>query len=225
MLKKPNIYLIGVDALATHREFVFEQDNEEEDAIASAVAEVEAMENPGEVPPPPQSEIPSLPPEPLKERFLQSEIEGVSDEAWTNFVLSMKTALPNAVSASGAFGMFEMRPRRLADLGITKNVVPVNSPTRRMMWIGEWVPPLTEEKFLKSPKIQYETFVNSMKNYDAGMADGSIKAPEYWPEEMTWSGALAILHKCGPSGLVTWADEERRLPATLDLYYKTNGLF
>lgn len=166
-------------------------------------------------------EVPAVP----SSRYLESELDGVDDEAWTEFVLAMKTQEPSAVSASNEYGMFALKPRRLADLGLVKNLSNARSG-KRMVWVGDWVPPLTEKLFLATPRLQYKAFAASMQRYATGIADGSITMPDGGrPEDMTLSGALAILHRAGPSGLKTWGDEAKRFPATIDLYAKVNGTF
>lgn len=159
-------------------------------------------------------------------KLLKSEVPGVDDEAWTDFVLAMKTALPSAVSASNGLGLFEMKIRRLADLGLVKNLKNKRSSGGRMIWTGDWVSPMTEKKFLASAQKQYEAFVASVKAYVAGLADGTIANPDGGrPEGMSLSGILAVLHKCGPSGLKTWNDEENRFSDTIALFDATNGIF
>ena len=44
-------------------------------------------------------------------------------------------------------------------------------------------------------------------------------------ENITLSGALAILHRCGPNGLKSWSDESARFPMTVALFERTNGIF
>jgi hypothetical protein len=158
---------------------------------------------------------------------LKSEIPGVSDEAWTEFAHAMRTADLKTVSSSGALGMFGLKQRRLADLGLMKNVTPANTRTTgKMQWKGEWVPPLTEKKFLASAVEQYKAFGASMRQYIEGLSDGSVKQPEEGlPADMTMSGVLAVLHRCGPSGLATWMDVEDRFPQTVTLFSNANGIF
>lgn len=159
-------------------------------------------------------------------RVLKSELDGVSDEAWTDFALALKTASIGAVSASNAYGMFEFKPRRLADLGLIRNVFKTRGPTKRMVWIGEWIAPMTEAKFLGSPTEQYKALASSMRDYVKRLRDGSIPKPDGGrPQGMTLSGALAVLHRCGPSGLKTWNDAAARFPETNALYQKANGIF
>jgi hypothetical protein len=192
-----SVYLHGLDVLAGT--YV-----DEDEALAQhVIAEMEAID------PIPQP----------KTRALSSQIPGVPDEAWTEFSLTMKTASPKSISKSGSLGMFEMKPRRLADLGLMRNV------EKKKSWTGQWVPPLTESGFLSSAVEQYDAFGKSMRDYIAGLDSGAVPQPEDGlPRDMTLSGALAILHRCGPQGLLRWADGER-FPETEALYKAANGIF
>lgn len=190
-------YLVGVDVLAGDS---VTAPDEVVQMAEVAIAELKAAEQPRLV---------------ERRRSLQSEIENVDDADWTDFVLAMKTQEPGAVSASNEMGMFGMKPRRLADLGLMRNLKGVRSPTDRMVWIGEWVPPFSEAKFLASPALQYQAFSESMRRYVAGIEV---------PEEMSLSGALAILHRCGPNGLRSWSGGER-FPSTVALFERANDIF
>lgn len=153
---------------------------------------------------------------------LPSEIEDVSDEDWTKWVQAMKVGEPTTITDSGALGLFGIKPRRLEDLGLMKNVEPFNE-RRRMKWDGDWVPPMTREAFLGNPSIQYRLLAISTRLYCQALADGEIR----WPnsDDVTLSGALALLNKCGPRVLEDWADASRRKPSTEELFKATNGLF
>lgn len=161
-------------------------------------------------------------------RLLPSELEGVDDEAWTTWVLAMKVAEPTDVADSGALGMFAIKPRRLADLGLMKNVSHSNPrKTGQLQWSGEWADPrLTRDVFLSSPTIQYRAFVASTRFYATGIEDGSISCPDVLADDgVTLSGALALLHKCGPRALEQWSNVKSRKPGTIELFGVTNGLF
>lgn len=226
-------YLDGVDALSILRPLVSEELVDEDAATACdevrqvadrAVAEVEAGAGNAPVPSalkPFAAEESAAPGATAPSRLLASEISGVSDEAWTRFAMAMRTAAPSAVSASNALGMFEMKPRRLADLGLVTNVSCTRSPTGRMVWVGEFVRPLTSKAFLGSPKIQYAVFAASMRQY----ADSLRAAADSWPDGATLSGLLAVLHRCGPGGLKNWGDADKRFPDTVALFEKANGIF
>jgi hypothetical protein len=151
---------------------------------------------------------------------LKSEIPGISDEEWAQFVRSMITAPVSAVSPSNALGMFEMKPRRLADLGLVGKLSRTKAPSGRTVWTAVFVSPMTSDKFLKSPRAQYKVFSLSMRNYAKRIANGEIiKEPD-----MTLSGSLAILHKAGPNGLKTWK-EGQRFPSTQAIHDRISGIF
>lgn len=152
---------------------------------------------------------------------IPSPLDGVSSEKWTAFVRAMLTAPLSAVSASNALGLFEMMPRRLGDLGLVTGLARTRSPrSKRTIWTGRFVAPLTSDHFLKSPEVQYRVFEQSIVDYATRIADGEIEKDA----EMTLSGALAILHRCGPRGLQTWAKGER-FPATVRAYERAAGIF
>jgi hypothetical protein len=214
---KANLYLLGVDTLAGKHQVGVYVDDDADDGGAAAT---ESSLRPFRVPAPVER------PAALADRVLQSPIPEVTDEGWTQFAVAMKTQDPTVVSASNGLGMFDMKPRRLADLGLMKIIGSTRSPARRMAWLGEWVSPLTQDKFLATPNLQYRAFAASMKRYVGGLRDGSVPLPDGGlPPEMTLSGVLALLHRCGPNGLKTWSDAGKRFPATIALFEATNGLF
>lgn len=154
-----------------------------------------------------------------QEASLPSVLRAVSAEEWTQFVRGMIVAAVSAVSNSNALGMFEIMPRRLADLGLVERLTP-GKRGKRTVWLAVFVPPMTCEYFLRSPQVQYSAFARSMRAYDAGLSSGEIKQVP----DMSRSGALAILHRAGPKGLETWTSRER-FPATQQLYDKVAGIF
>lgn len=198
-------YLLGVDVLAGRSVIGYADAEEETDQASPALRPFSV------------TSVPTA----LVGHTLKSEIPEVSDAAWTKFALAMKTASPSAISDTGAYGMFQLKPRRLADLGLMKNLVNVKGK-----WTGDWVEPLTEKVFLASPPAQYRAFGASMRRYVDGLRDRTIPRPEGGrPEGATLSGILAVLHRCGPSGLKTWNDVNDRFPDTVALYQKANGIF
>mgnify|MGYP001568307561 CR=1 FL=1 len=161
-----------------------------------------------------------------KPSTLRSEISGVSDEQWTEFAKAMRVQDAGAVSASNELGFFAMKPRRLADLGLMRELTRVQSPARRMVWVGEFVEPLTQEIFLRSPKLQYRAFADSMQRYAAGIGTGAVPRSALSAlGDTTLSGVLAVLHRSGPSGLKNWHDKSKRFPNTVTLFEKVNGIF
>lgn len=204
-------------------------DQAETAATEAAVAAVavpgeKALSVPALSPAGPTSTLPSLLPVP--KRTVPSPIPGISDVKWTQFLLAMVVAPLDSVSASNGYGLFNMKMRRLADLGLVKGETATRGTSKRMIWVGDFVPPMTAERFLSSREAQRSAFGESMRRYVAALADGSIPKPSGgWPAKTTLSGALAILHRCGPQGLSTWADESKRFADTETLVTKANGIF
>jgi len=133
-------------------------------------------------------------------------------------------ALPGATSGSG-FGMFDLKARRLVDLGLLSSPTCARSPDGKMVWMGQWVPPHTQKGFLGSPKLQYAALVASLTGYYRGLKDGTIPRPDGGrPGDMSLSGVLAILHKCGPRGLKVW-NAAQKFESTQQLYDAANGIF
>ncbi len=156
---------------------------------------------------------------------LPSPLPDVSDEAWTKFADQMRTAKMGAVSKSNALGAWELKPRRLADLGLVMSLSYTKDPkTNRLIWTGDFIPPLSAKKFLNDPMLQYKTLVKSMVDYANKLCSGEIALPDGGiPEDMSASGALAILHRAGPNGLKAWNTD--RFESTNNLYSRVNGIF
>lgn len=189
-----------------------------------AVAEAEETDRPSALVPFTEEGEALAPPQLPAQTALNSELPGVSSEAWTKFARAMRTAQRGAVSASNGIGGWELKPRRLADLGLMKNTSCVRSATGRMVWVGEFVSPLTLKDFLANTKLQYQAFSASMRKYLAGLRNGSIAKPDGGtPAGITLSGVLAILHRCGPNGLKSW--NTKQFPDTAALYESANGIF
>ncbi len=156
-------------------------------------------------------------------RVLPTELPGVADDAaWTEFVFAMRTALPQALSASNGYGMFELKPRRLADLGLMDNLRRARGAGGRVVWAGDFVKPLTAKKFLASPTEQYKAFGESMRRYVAALQDGSLGSAGV--TDLSLSGMLAVLHRNGPHGLSNWAAGDH-FTDTEALVALANGVF
>ena len=168
-------------------------------------------------------------------------LSGVSGEGWRRFAHACTIAEkdePNAgqprqfhvVSPWGGFGSFDLRPKRLEDLGLMTHVRPerVNG---RQIHIGEFIAdadlaalglgeifrgPLTRERFLRAPLLQNLVFFESIRRYDEEIRKAL-------PADVSRSGALAILHRTGPNGLASWT--KRKLENTVALFQRANNLF
>lgn len=125
--------------------------------------------------------------------IMRSPLSGVTNEAWTKFVRVLEVQPLSAVSESNTIGMFAHRPRRLVDIGIMEKPRHFRAPNERMVCAAEFVPPMTDILFLKSPLAQYEALVASMVGY--------AKEYEKVPDGFSFAGMLAILHRAGPPGL------------------------
>lgn len=170
----------------------------------------------------PSPEAPALRPFQPEGRVLKSELPGVSNEAYTHFVFVMKVAALGAVSPSNGLGMFDMRYKRLADLGIVENPrYKRDVITNRSVQIADWVAPLTREGFLKSASVQYKVFVASMGKYFLDLRDRRLVLPQ----GVTASGALAILHRGGPGALTKWSEPDQQFESTRELFAHANGVF
>ncbi len=200
-----------------------------------AASEAPKAESIGFAPPEPEVEVsaPALRPFQPNDRVLESVLPGVSHKAWTDFVFAMKVAPLNSISKSNGLGMFDIRYKRLQDLGLVTNLSYRRDPIiNRSVQVADWVPPLTKDKFLKSANAQYKTFVASMKAYFDELRTGTLTVGVNGnaviitlPRGVSYSGALAILHRGGRSALAKWSDPTQQFEATRELVRVANGAF
>lgn len=152
-------------------------------------------------------------------RVLESPLSGVSNEQWTDFAFAMKVGRLDLISPSNGLGMFDMRYKRLADLGLVENLrYKRDVVTNRSVQVADWLPPLTRALFLKNASAQLKVFVASMKSYFNDLRDGLPM-----PEGASMSGCLAILHRGGHGALAKW--NECKFESTLELFNVANGVF
>lgn len=118
-------------------------------------------------------------------RVLPSPIEGVDDAAWTEFARAMTVSAVDSVSKAGALGAFGMKPRRLVELGLAEEGVPLR-----------FAPPMTRERFLSDASVQCATFGASMKDYAKRIRSGEIAVGG-----RGLATALVILHRGGRGAL------------------------
>lgn len=159
----------------------------------------------------------------VKTGKLASPIEGVSDDAWTNFTRQMKSANPEDIDAKGNVGMFAMTVRRLTDLGVFKDPKKVGG-----VWNANWQIP--REKLLSNPKLQYKLFEKSMVGH-VGLIKNKLDkgiAIEIGGKNATLSGLLAVAHRAGAEGMNKWIDDPNqraKFPNTTAVYVAMNGIF
>jgi hypothetical protein len=80
---------------------------------------------------------------------IHSPIAGVSDAAWERFRVALAVQAPGAISESGGFGSYDMRPRRLADLGYVGDLRCERTKSGRQVYRCTFLSPWTEERFLR----------------------------------------------------------------------------
>lgn len=158
------------------------------------------------------------------EAQIKSPLPTASDQAWTQFVRVMVVAPLGAVSDGNLVGMFQMTPRRLADIGILTPPRRSRNGGGKTIWVARFKSGAPSD-FLKSVPKQYDAFQRSMVDYTMRMDAGEITRPE----SVSLSGALAVLHRAGPAGLRSWGgDSVAGFPAaqvTRKLYERVAGLF
>jgi hypothetical protein len=134
-----------------------------------------------------------------------SPLEGVSNEAWRRFEAALKVQATGAISTSGGFGAYDMRPRRLVELRDGKGR-PYATALRRSTGVGrqsqtcDFVLPWTQKRFLSDSIAQYAVFAKSISLYHRALLSGELKRPE----GVSMAGALAILHIGGRGALAGW---------------------
>lgn len=152
-------------------------------------------------------------PRPARPRFssnTRSPIEGVSDDAWMRFVAALEVQPIRAISASGGFGSYDTRPRRLVELGLATDPEYIRGESGRFAHRCKLNAPLTVERFLADPVIQYAALTKSIAAYYAEIMSGALRVPS----DATLAGTLAILHRGGRGALASWPklfEETRRL--------------
>ena len=136
--------------------------------------------------------------------FVASPLPGVLDTAWEKFLYALDTGAPiGATSPSGGLGSFDLRPRRLAELGLmSKLSYARGAPGKREICVGEFVPPMTRERFLSDVMVQNDALIASMVAYDEDLTTGELVRPE----GLSRAGALAILHRGGRGALTKWPE-------------------
>jgi len=151
---------------------------------------------------------------------IASPLPGVSDAQWERFRSVLEQPI-KAVSESGGLGAFDMRPRRLAELGYMHKLRQTRSSSGRLNWCGDFLAPWTRERFLSDLMVQHAALGKSMALYCEEIQRGEIKKPD----GLSLSGALVVLHIAGKRGLERWSDPETRMPNTLARVNRADGIF
>jgi hypothetical protein len=148
---------------------------------------------------------------------MKSPIEGVPDIAWARFVKAMEVAKPRSMTLSGGYGAFDMRPRRLVELGYAKSLRRAKN-RKRLVWKCDFLHPWSERKFLGDSFAQYAAFRASCMRYSEALKVGSIARPK----GCSLAGALAILHIGGKGALACFP---KLFPETQKLYDAAKEIF
>jgi hypothetical protein len=133
---------------------------------------------------------------------LSSPLKGVSAAQWTRFVRALEVQAIGAVSESGGFGSYDMRPRRLVELGYAKDLRSVRNEDGRTIRVCEFILPWTQDRFLADPILQYKVLSQSISLYLKALVGGDLKRPE----DASVAGVLAVLHVGGRGALAGWPD-------------------
>lgn len=133
---------------------------------------------------------------------VKSPLPGVSVEAWHQFAEALEVQANTAISASGGLGTYDMRPRRLMELGVCTNLRLINKHKERSVYECDFKAPWTKDRFLADLMAQRNVFRRSMELYHKDLMDGVIARPE----GVSLSGALAVLHVGGRGALKAWPD-------------------
>lgn len=135
-------------------------------------------------------------------RSKESPLPGVSKEAWDRFAKALEIQPNTSVSESGGFGTYDIRPRRLVEIGVGVNLRYLYKEGKRSVYECDFKAPWTKEKFLADLMAQFNAFKHSMSLYHKDITSGVIEKPE----DVSLSGALAILHIGGRGALKAWPD-------------------
>jgi hypothetical protein len=133
---------------------------------------------------------------------LPSPLDGVSDLNWASFVRALEVQPVKTVSESGGLGAYDMRPRRLVEIGYGCNLHTARTDAGRQVYECDFREPWSREKFLSDIMAQYRVLSHSMALYRKELASGVIAQPE----GVSLAGALAILHVGGKGALRAWPD-------------------
>lgn len=143
-----------------------------------------------------------------------SPLEGVSPLAWRKFVAALEVQGYGDISRGGGLGAFNIRPRRLVEIGRATNFRRLDGKQ-----LCDFKAPWTQKRFLADPVAQKAVLVKSMRLYYDALQSGGIKRPD----GVSLAGALAVLHSGGRGALEEWP--ELSFKGTKALYEATRGIF
>lgn len=154
---------------------------------------------------------------------LACPIKGVSNEAWTKFVLGFAKCYPiDNVSPTNLLGAFAYPYQVLVEMGYCENLQKV----REGVYTADWKEPYSEKEFLESAILQYEAYckwIEWLSAFVKAKIPSSI-GMEVLDTKATFSGILAAGQKAGPGGLLKWVSGDRK-ESTNKAFLKGNGYF
>ena len=153
-------------------------------------------------------------------------LPGIPLARWERFITVMAIAPKRQVTPRYRLGAFGLDARRLADVGFMVSPHKSTVGSEAGVWVGEWKPPLTTEKFLDSMPAQYTAFKRSMARMAPKMA-GFVGA-DVDGAKCSLSGLLGVGHLAGEAGVKSWVenpDVRKRFKSTTANFAKTNGIF
>jgi hypothetical protein len=175
----------------------------------------------------------------------ESPLRGITREAWRMFYVGLQVQASNMISESGGLGTFDIRPRRLVELGYATGLRSERRPTThawvsgvcsrcrttrtektdmetclngRQIQVCEFILPWTRARFLANPYAQYTALAQSMRLYYDALRDGKLTKPR----EATMAGTLVVLHRGGRGALEAWP---KLFSGTKALYNKVQKAF
>jgi hypothetical protein len=223
----------AADGAAKARESGLPQTADKLDEHALILREIEKAENKG---------LPSKLPVPAS--FAK---RGVDKDSWSRFVNKMKHGKSATVTRNFNLGIFLQGAKRLADLGVMRNVRK-GLFRGRQVYLGDFVPPYTLGKFLSDPQLQYQIFVRDMEAAARSIEskhrdmigkqlapidlDIHVSTPAHDLDakshtKISLSGLLGVFHQAGLGGLGKWlaVKDKRAAERTNKAFLDVNGLF
>ena len=158
---------------------------------------------------------------PRQQRFIvgpESPLEGVTRDAWQRFVAALEVQGVGDVSESGGLGAYDIRPRRLVELGYAVDLRSIRTVAGRQVYECDFALPWTKTRFLSDSVAQYTVLAKSIRLYYDAVRRGELSKPE----NCSMAGTLAILHRGGRGALKGWPD---LFEDTRALYQAARGAF
>lgn len=149
--------------------------------------------------------IPASSAQPRFASSLKSPLPGVSLAAWQRFVSALEVQRMDQVSARGGFGSYDLRPKRLEEIGYVTDLARQGGRRQRgkpQVYACRFLPPWSRERFLADASAQIEALSKSMRGYAEDLAAGRLQQPD----GLSLAGALAILHVGGRGALAAFPD-------------------